>query len=160
MGLSSAPAAGGPTRVYKTADETVNSSNVYQDDDELSGVALAANTVYAIRLVVRHSGTVVADHKLQLALPAGATWLTEADYRCTASSSAWHPSVGSAAIAFSTEWTFSPIGASDESVMNITGYVIVAGTAGNLDVQWAQNTAEASDTKVLEGSYLEYQEAA
>ena len=152
--------SGGPSRVYKTADETVNNSATFQDDDELVTTTLEANAVYAFRLVVRHSGTTTSKHKITFSLPAGASWVSEADYRSTGASSAWNPTAGSADISFSTQWTFQVIGPSDQSVMNITGFIVMGENAGVAQVQWAQNVATAEDTKQLIGSYLEWEKAA
>jgi hypothetical protein len=149
-----------PSRIYKTADETVNNSATYQDDDELSGIGLKAGTTYALRIALRHMGETTGDHKLRLALPAGAVWVTGGSFRTEAGSGAFNPSVGDASIAFTAEWRFEVLGAADQSVMDVSGFVIVGGTPGNLDVQWAQIIPTVADTKVLAGSYVELQEAA
>jgi hypothetical protein len=51
---------------------------------------------------------------------------------------------------------FQPAGTGANQTIVIKGTVISSSTAGNVVFRWAQNTATASDTKVLAGSYLEY----
>ena len=41
-----------------------------------------------------------------------------------------------------------------EDIPYLSGIVINGGTAGNLQLQWAQQTATAVNTKVLTNSYL------
>jgi hypothetical protein len=46
-------------------------------------------------------------------------------------------------------------GTAADLVMDAWGLVIMGGTAGTLQTQWAQNTANVSDTIVKAGSFLE-----
>ncbi len=127
-------------RVYKSADETVNNSTTYQNDDALL-FAVGANEVWAFTLAIFFTSGTVPDIKFFIAAPASTT-------------GQWAPSNSSTAI---TNFEGGYI-ASGNGVVNdrffISGVAITAGTAGNVQLQWAQNTATVSDTKVLKGSYI------
>ena len=45
-------------------------------------------------------------------------------------------------------------GAGNNTSMSLRGTVVVSSTAGNLQLQWAQNTSNATATSVLAGSVL------
>lgn len=142
--------------VAKSADETVNNSSTFQDDDHVF-YPMAANTSYQFEVWLLWSATSGApDFKAQWTFPAGATMFWD-----TASSSANVPSawaavaLGGTANALLTEASTFAWGSS-----NVTGgqafWLIVrnGANAGNLQLQWAQNTANASDSKILKDSIL------
>lgn len=126
--------------VVKAADEIVSNSNVLQDDDELL-VALEAESVYHFLLVMRGISTVGADWRVCMTAPAATvgavTWLVTGAVSNTP---------------FGTGTTPAANGTSQ--VIIGTGIAHTGGSAGDLTFQWAQSTAEVSDTTVYEGSYL------
>lgn len=137
-------AAAARRMVPKTADETVNNSTVLQNDDHLL-LAMGANEIWVCRLVIIYNSSAVADIKGICTLPVGATspggvlWRNSGGY-------AWasNPAL--------TEWAADGTAA---NVIVIWHFVVInAGNAGNIQFQWAQNTGEATDTKVLAGSCL------
>jgi hypothetical protein len=133
--------ADGITRVvYKTTTETVNNSAAVQNDDELL-VSLEANTKYVMEALLYVTSSASADFRHTWTFPVGATYLgfvLGLDY-------------ASGAI------TMQGFGG---AVFNGGGYIkiessfSVGANAGNLQLQWAQGSAEVSDTKVYAGSYL------
>ena len=135
--------------VRKTSDETVNNSSTLQDDDALL-LAMAANETWFFSVTIFFISSGVADFKVTLTSPTGSTLL----HGCT---QAQVNSAGGVqecnALASGVAFAYSGTG-SNESLF-LTGIVVNGGTAGNLQLQWAQNTAEVSDTKVLTNSYLE-----
>lgn len=138
-----------PTEVPKGADETVNNSNTLQNDDALLFTAVA-NTVYRVRLVIRYNSGGTPDIKFAWSLPAGATIVRASVGYNTAATATLTISASSAAhVAGAT-------GPGNDDIYVEDAIITVAGTAGACTVQWAQNTADASDTKVLEGSSLTY----
>jgi len=137
----------GVNLVYKTADETVNNSTTYQDDDHLVK-ALGANETWTITYYLRYSSSAVADFKHKFTVPSGTTgWWTA------------HGNNGN----YVYQWRGDAI--TDEGTQNsgdsvkeliiLVAYVKTSSTAGNITLQWAQNTAEVSNTVLSEGSYLE-----
>ena len=107
-----------------------------------------------------YDSSTTADMKFRLTAPAGAT--------CD-----WHVfSVGSAASATpaTTDHAARTLGAGNPTpggigvgtqlVMRLDGLLVVGGTAGSLTIQWAQQTADATDTTVRTGSFLLLQKVA
>jgi len=127
----------------KTADETVNNTTTTQDDDHLV-VALGANETWILRYFIKYNSNTTANFKYNTVVPSGATYsaLFQGDntggfvehYRSSSNQTV----DGKAA-----DWAFL------EEVV-----VKTSSTAGNVVFQWAQNTANASDTKVLIGSNI------
>lgn len=130
--------------VRKTEDETVNNDTL-QDDNHLS-FAVAVNEVWAIEMFLAFESTTVADLKLHLALPSGASvrWSTSQHRGGTSGDPVYLSSAGDFALS----------GESGQPAIHVMGTIIVSTTAGNAQLQWAQNTTEASDTKILANSWL------
>ncbi len=133
--------------VNKIFDETVNNNNTLQDDNELF-VGLAANTTYVFWLTLFYFSGTTPDFKFKLNIPAGATMsygvmgfdTTGAYTNAGNLNSGNTPSIG---------------GVGGDAFAICRGSIIVGATAGNLQLQWAQNNANASDTIVRAGSVLE-----
>ncbi len=127
-----------PKIVYKSADETVNGSDVMQDDDHLV-LPVLANEVWAFRAVWLVSSGSTPDFKYQFTYPSGATisWFDAHwnDDRYDADVTNANTSGG-------------------KDVITLTGTIFISSTPGNIQLQWAQNTSNASDTKVLKGSHI------
>ena len=130
-------------RVVKKIDETVNNSSAFQDDDELV-IALNANKVYFGALFLYMNSNATADFKWLVTLPAGAT----AEY----STGSWD----ALSLMSLVDMTASTVlaGLAANFMIAIPFRIIVAGTAGNIQLRWAQDVANVSDTKVLQGSCM------
>lgn len=127
-------------RVYKSADETVNNSDVLQDDDHLL-FAVGANEAWAFEMALYMNSGTTPDIKLQVNVPSGATGFYDSP-----------TGAPSAMTAFGSPQTQSTSGSDQQ--MFFVGTVINGATPGNLQLQWAQNLATLSDTKVLKGSCI------
>jgi len=146
--LSFVTPSGGATilKAVKTADETVNNSNTYQDDDHLT-VTVEANTTYAIRTVLKVSAANSTPNiKVQYSVPASTTM--NAVYTFFEGT----PASTIGVITTASQAYMLP--ASVAGVIYHDGGVFTSSTAGTFTLQWAQNTAHASNTKVLKGSYM------
>ena len=136
--------------VIKTADETVNNSNALQNDNELL-FAVGVNSEWIFQIKIGYISAAAADIKFAITIPAAATlaWTqsTYLDVAGSAAAGAWVTASGTSAVS---------IGAAADRGITISGSVITAGTAGNVQLQWAQSTADVSDTKVLLGSHIIY----
>jgi len=149
---------GGATIVRKTGDETVNNSNTLQNDDELI-LALAANEVWEVDIVLLvQSVGAVSDFKAGFAYPAGCTikWGPAAYNTSNNTGFGWASSGGTAAIQdLSTEAESYLFGSVNGVYGILLKLLVVNGaTPGNLNLQWAQNTATVEDTKVLTNSFI------
>ena len=158
-GVFSVPAGGGPTIVPKTADETVNNSAVLQNDDHLL-LAIAANEVWLVEVTLLIQGASAnADFKCGWAYPTGCTikWGHLAKDTAAASGSGFMPSGGALTtpIVIATETSVLVTGLANIICGAVYRAIVINGaTAGTLNLQWAQNTATAEDTKVLANSCL------
>ncbi|MBI3273623.1 MAG: hypothetical protein HYZ69_00610, partial [Candidatus Colwellbacteria bacterium] len=130
--------------------ETVNNSATLQNDDALF-LAMAANETWFFFLYFATVGNSTADFKFAFTIPSGATmrWSRDLFKIHTDSTTQFSASVTTSGGTDSFDGNASEIGS------YLAGVVVNGSTAGNLQFQWAQNTATAVDTKVLTNSYLE-----
>ena len=133
----------------KTADETVNNSTTLQNDDIFS-IPIIANENWYFEAHIFYRSTAVADIKFAFTTPAGAT-LSWSIIEQAVSGAARYP----APITVSgTAESASGRGASTDSGCYIQGLIRNGANIGSLTLQWAQNTAEVSDTTVQTLSWL------
>jgi len=134
--------------IWKTADETVNNSATLQDDDALI-LALSASTTYRFEFELWYSTGAVPDFQF---VPAY-TGTQTATYHLTS----FTVPAGTTSTREEVHTSFSTYnataGGGTHGWARVEG-ILITNAAGNLKIQWAQNTADASDTKVLAGSRL------
>jgi hypothetical protein len=139
--------------VRKESAETVNSAgtgSTLQDDDDLK-LTLNANEKLQFRAVIIYDGDSTADIKFAFTIPSGA-------------SIKWGPSSG---VKYGTGGTVEAqelVAAGGSAIefgataagraAELVGEVICGATAGELQLQWAQVTPDANDTRVLGQSTL------
>lgn len=137
----------GATITRKAADETVNNSATLQDDDDLV-IAIGANETWYFEAMILHNTGTTPDIKVGFDIPAAAT-LSWTDVARTSSDT---PAM---TVPIQTDDGVDVLtGTGAASVAMIWGVVVNGANAGNLQFRWAQNTQDASDTKVLATSYL------
>jgi hypothetical protein len=133
----------------KAAAESVTSSTVLQDDNDLQ-VQVAADSVYEVTGVLYHDGSVAGDLKLQWGGPVGIT------FRWAAVST--EPAAASTAdvqvVEADTTSTVVVGGSAVEFGAVIRGLLTVGSTAGTFKLTWAQNASNATPTRLLAGSYI------
>lgn len=138
--------------VRKSADESVTSSTALQNDDHLT-LAIAANETWALEYILFLSGADAGDFKSALSVPAGAT--------------GWRGGIGPGVAATSGEsdGRFTVKGdftndlifgtnVTDTVTALIRTIVINGANAGNVVLQWAQNTSNGTATQVRQNSHL------
>ncbi len=131
----------------KLVDNTpVNNSTAYVSDADLF-LPLAASTTYLGFLHLVYSSNATADFKCQFTFPSGTTLPAWTFTAIDASSVLIH------AIA-NNGGAIGLGGAATDLAYDAWGLVIVGSTAGTLQLQWSQNTANASNTFSRAGSYL------
>jgi len=136
--------------IRKSADETVNNSAAMQNDDELV-LPVVASEVWYFELFVLFRSSTGADIKFGFSVPSGATmkWHSQALwYGVGVGSTPGTPNEAT------DSYARGGAGATTTTGFMIWGIIVVSTTAGNVNLQWAQNTAESSDTKVLANSCL------
>ena len=134
----------------KLETETRNSTATVADDAELS-IAVEASKLYLMRGFIVFSTATVPDFKFEIDGPASPTSVTVHGH--------YNP-VGSPTDtsfldnAFNT--SYSVLGSSTgEGVIHFDVRLDNGSNAGEVTLQWAQNTSDAGDTSVLAGSYIE-----
>lgn len=136
--------------VRKTADETVNNSTTLQNDDELLASLAANENVVFMCYIIHTSASGNADIKFAFTVPSGATinW-SAPNAHVSVTLSLSNP------VVTTTSGTSRSFG-SDPAVFSqlLVGRVSNGATSGNLQLQWAQDTATAENTQVKAGSFL------
>lgn len=138
-----------PVFARKTADETVNNSAVMQNDNHLF-LPVAANTVYRLSMRLGISSGATPDFKTAFTFPAGTTMFYNATTVAVSTATLQN---------YGLDQTSTASIEGGQTSVTYDGLVIVSAAGGTLQLQWAQNTANASDTKVLAGSYIELRKA-
>ena len=141
-----AAASGGNTyaRVVKKADETITSDNTLTDDSELV-IALSSNKTYGFTLIFFFKTEAVTDIKITFTAPTGA----DGDFNTVRNIVEGYPINNEQ---FTSTVAFD--GTGGNSWAFVFGKVGVSTTAGNLALQWAQNTSDGTNTIVNSGSTL------
>jgi hypothetical protein len=130
---------------YKSADEPMTSDTVLQNDDHLF-FAMSANDLWYLRIVLHTSGGNDSDIKIAFTLPSG-TMMLASVHRDTAN------------VFQDREWLASGTSLNLRShiagsIIQISGTVTNAGTAGNFQLQWAQAVSVATALVMKKGSTI------
>lgn len=152
-----------PVLLRKTGTQTKNNNTTLATITDLT-FSMEANTTYEVDVALRlQAASVTPDWKFALlALPASAIARGGPITQRTEGIASWanDESAGGSAIANgieSTTWIVPSNNNEHGRLMQFT--VRTAGTAGTFGLQFAQNTANASDSSVLAESLLRYQKA-
>ena len=144
--------------VYKSADETVTSSAVVQDDNHFINIPYEANASYMIRVYIIGQSLAAAGWRFSIVNQTGTYthfwWSTTSPHSSAADSD--HVTLSHA-----------PLGGypnSSGSIANMQGFganilypqtmFLRTSTAGTFKIQWAQATGNATGTIIRAGSYL------
>lgn len=140
-----------PLDIRKTATESVTSSITLQNDDHLF-LALAINTKYCFEALLFYDGSIASDIAIAFTAPAGST----INYCAGAPATGVSPTSYNA-FAAATSGTSLGIacnGTGSLMAMQPRGYVATAGTAGNLQLQFAQVGSGGTASKIFLNSWL------
>ena len=139
------------TTVLKLNNETTNTDTTFSNDAVLLFQA-DASIKYRFHFVVFYDTPTAADFKWQLTGPASPT-LVLYDGR------AYAPGATAATVtrdnAFSSAHSLTETSGT-AGFVDITGILHNGTTAGLVNLQWAQNGSNGSNTTVYAGSYLEF----
>lgn len=125
---------------YKTADESINTDIIMSDDADLV-IAVEANSHYTFRFVLLLNAHPTPDMDIKFEIPASAELF-------------WKSSTASNAP--DTEATTVNIkGTGSNNINQFGGIFFTAGTAGDLQLTWAQAISDANNITLMEGSFLE-----
>lgn len=136
--------------IFKSANETVNNSSTFQDDNDFTGLQMDAGATYRVRMgLLVSQASAVPDFKVQLVGEGAGTLLFLAG-GAMSQPDGGVPNIGDAGSLAG--------GFVDTSVGDNWIHVEFIATVGNDDtfkVQWAQQTANASNTTLQDRSYIE-----
>jgi hypothetical protein len=155
--ISAAPSVGAftDTVVYKSADESVSNTTLQNDDHLTFAVGANQEWVAEFLLYVTNAAN-TGDFKFDLSLPASAV-ATQSIQGLAPGSTSAEGSFKAQAIASGTALSAGVVasGTIGLNVIAIRAYVDTAGTAGNVTLQWAQNSTDGTNaTVVKKGSWL------
>jgi len=139
------------TLARRTADAAaVNNSTVLVNDAVMAS-ALVINASYYWDNVIFYDSATAADFKVAFTWPAGATarWGIMGIGTPGATDA-----VASTAAASGTSIAVGGLGVGTGTWCKIEGFIDTAGTAGNLQTQYAQQTADPTNTTVRRGSIM------
>lgn len=134
-----------PLYVRKTATENVLNSTTLQDDNELL-LPVKANYTYQFKMVFFNASGSTANLKYKFSVPSGTTMF----YSST------HSFAGVLDSFYNTEGSTVVVGSSGSNKpVIVDGIILVSATAGNVTLQWAQNTATGAENSTVSfGSFF------
>lgn len=132
----------------KTANQIVNNSTAFVNDTQLVVPIPTLSTTYAFDLTIAYLASTTSDIKFQFTVPAGAAF-SFGGYGAATGIAAI---TGDANFAWGTTAAFG--GSGFDMITTLHGTLVSAGTAGNLQLQWAQNALDASNTTVYSRSWM------
>jgi len=141
--------ASSETTVVKSANKTVTSSTTLQNDNELL-YAMDANTNYIFEMMLLITGATAGDMKFALTVPSGGDLRASGFGPFSGTTSLYGPISSSGGTISSVE----TYGTTNPTMVFVKGVVMNGSTAGDLQLQWAQNASSATATTVYAKSYL------
>ncbi len=144
------PGGTDPTLLYvaPASNQVATASSTVLANDTGMVLALAASSTYMLDALIVYDGPATGDFKIQFNGPTGAT----ADLHV----SAYNASLGVThpVIAIATSLIVGAAAVGTKVGARVTGRVVVSTTAGNLQMQIAQGTADAGVTTRHTGSFI------
>lgn len=131
---------------YKTADETVTSSSTVQNDDHLV-LPVEANSYYKLELMAYIANVNDSGMRWRWTIPSGASGSATGFFAFGSSMTPLRHAIGGGELTQVATIT-------QDYGWHLTGFVIVGGTAGNVQLQWAQENLSAGTTTLRAGSWL------
>jgi hypothetical protein len=159
-GGGSVTVAGLPVAVLKTADETVNNSNVLQNDDHLF-FSVAANKNYKFELWLLlnpAAGSATDDIKLHFTGPAGCTMFWGTLQTTNAADDGISPAGTGGTVVANQGISGTPAYGTGafNFALKLEGIILNGANAGTIQLQWAQSAAGAHNLVLQTGSALIY----
>lgn len=135
----------------KNGDESVVSSTVLQNDDDLL-FTVNVNELWVVRIVLYVDAVTAGDIKVGLTVPAGTTYrfgVTGLDVAAAAAAG----NVYTVAITAASS-ILGGAGAGTITTIVCSALIRIGGTAGTVQLQWAQGTSSVTATIVKADSHL------
>jgi hypothetical protein len=144
--------------VRKPADESVVSSTLFQQDDHFA-FAVDAGAVYYVEAMIFYDGHISGDFKCEFAVPGGGASFRAA---CTYEITTVDTTVGGAATlvavlkdgSTNTIVQMGTLGVNVRTAFTLLGNLQTLTSSGTFALRWAQNTSNATATRILAGSQM------
>lgn len=147
--------------VRKTADESVTSSTVPQNDNELLIAIPAAGTfLIEVTLMVTSAANAAGDFRIAATFPTGTMYMFTNGADSTLASASAGPSEHRAQAITSGVDPALAFGASTTGTTIAAKFLLVATASGTFTLQWAQAASNANATTVRAGSFLTMKQVA
>jgi hypothetical protein len=138
----------------KSADEIRNNTTTLVADGDLS-IHLDSNKTYEVHLYLLYHGNTVSNFKFGWGFPAGVSMYGAALGIYVGFGTTWGGySAFSDSISPGVAQSLQGQDPFSDSAFTFQGTIVTAGTAGNLNVKWSQDTSGGFSTKLLKGSSL------
>lgn len=132
----------------RTSTATITSSTTLVADSQLT-VPVTVNAEYELYLWLTYDGATAGDLKIQLDMPAGATY--SGHLQALVSTAASQQDYQ----AFTWNGVATPVGCLGGTASCWTkGILITSGTSGSVTLSWAQNAVSGTSTRIFVPSYL------
>lgn len=142
--------------VRRTTDSAAKTDNTIASDTQLLW-AVASGQIWAVEgFLIVSSANVTHDFKMGWSVPAGTTIQWGALSSIDVANTSWSIMAVTA--------TPNPLRSESQAIdtgsragihgVSLAGIVVAGGTAGNVVLQWAQNTTDAGELKLLTNSFL------
>jgi hypothetical protein len=136
----------------KATDESVPSSTVLQDDDDLSVPIAAGETLDVEFVLTFNTGDPASDAKFNVAIPAGASIKGIALHLDSPAAGA--TSLRLSPITSGGDEHVAGLGATFLSPVRIRVRVAAGATAGDVKLRYAQSTSSATPATLMAGSFM------
>jgi hypothetical protein len=136
----------------KTADESVTSSSILQDDNHLN-LPVLANEVWQIEYNLLYAAPAAADLRIAFTFPSGGR-IDASVFWFTAGTGVVNIARWSTATSPAADQILDAGGASVRFLAPIRGLYANGSTGGTLTLQWAQGTSDATATTLYANSTL------
>lgn len=150
--------------VVKASDESVTSSAVLQDDNELTfSVGATGTYLIDLYLIVLSAANAAGDFNLSFTFPTGSggTLFAFAQGVDDALPSSNFADLKARGLAITSGTTLvGPFGASTTNTFLWVRCVLVANATGTFKLQWCQNVSNANATTVKAGSHMSWKQVA
>ena len=155
-GMASVLTAMQTQTAWKDGDTTIQSDSSLNDDPDLV-LPVEANANYVIYGYLKYLGSTVGDFKYQLTGPTGATGSWGAYQLGPLGATTSQDAKESLRTTIGAPRSVPSVSTGSGQVIMITGFLRISSTAGNLVVQWSQDTSTAADTTLQSDSFIQLQ---
>jgi len=135
----------------KTGTQSVSNSTLVSDND--LSVAVEANAIYTVRLVLLYVALTAADIKVLFRTPASGSFTGMG--KCLVGSASAQTELQALPYTGNSSEQWGGLGAGNTAFGQVDGMLVTAGTPGNLTIEWAQFVTNGTATQVQGNSFLE-----